>query len=115
MQHVPAEPELVHHAGPVVLDDDVALGGQVLGELQSRGCFEVDDDAFLAAVDRKEVVALAVAHRREAASFVADTRRLDLDYLGAQIGQRQARGGPRQHPGEIEHAHAGKRASIRRG
>ena len=50
---------------------------------------EVERDRLLAAVDRSEVLAVAAVHRRPLAHRVA-LGRLDLDDLGAEVGEQHA-------------------------
>ena len=65
-------------------------------------------------VDRdRELVAMQLA--QQAALAIADLRRhlaLDLDHLGALIGEDARRDRAGDHPGEIEHAHARERQLL---
>ena len=60
----------------------------------------------------KYALSLVSGHvrRREAARVVAGARPLDLDHVGAEIGQHLHAGRPRQHAGQVEHAQALQRA-----
>ena len=79
---------------------------------------EVEHDAALVAIDAREVAAVVASFsiRREtapvAAAHVAG-RRLDLDDVGAEVGQqhRAVRTGERLR--EIEHANVGERTGAR--
>ena len=105
LQFVVAQPQPRHHAGAVILDQNVALGGQILNQRQPVRALEVNDDRLLAAIDRKVIVALAVARRRKGAGLVPRARRFDLEHFGAHVRQREARGRSGQHTREIDHAH----------
>jgi hypothetical protein len=80
----------------------VALGG-----------VDVDDDAFLVAVEGAEE---ADADPRQGARLVA-AGRLDLDHLGAEVGQDHPAGGPHHHVRELDDADAieGQAAQSQRG
>ena len=83
-----AEPEALHHPGAVVLDDDVALGGEREGQLLALRRGQVDADVALAGVLLHEVRRQPVDTRAGVARQVT-VRRLELDDLGAEV---------RQHP-----------------
>src|SRR3989442_52757 len=76
-----------HHAGPEVLEHHVGLRHQRGEDLLALGMAQVETDALLAAVVDREVHALAAHHRRMAARLLT-AGRLDLDDLGAEIGQQ---------------------------
>src|SRR5664279_3561434 len=54
---------------------------------------QIDRDALLAAIERAEIGAVAIAQRRPRADQVA-LRSLDLDDLGAEVAIRRAQCGP---------------------
>src|SRR3546814_14452744 len=83
-QRVVTKAETIHHARPVVLDDDVAFRRQIAREHDAGFALEIDDDAFLAAIATEKVVALAVTERREPARVGAPSGRLDLQPLSAE-------------------------------
>ena len=109
---VEAQPR--HHAGPEVLDHDVGQGGKLIDDRLGGLALQVDRKALLAAVERAEIAAVAVAQRWPAADHVA-LEPLDLDDLGTEVGHqaRAVRAG--QHRGEIEHADALQRTRPRFG
>ena len=109
-----AEAQAIHHAGPIVLDQDVALGGEILDQRHAGIVLQIDDDALLAAVDAQEIVALVVAERREQPGFVAGARRLDLQHFRAEIGQRERSRWPRQHASEVENTNSLQRTGPAR-
>ena len=105
------EPESLHHAGTIVLDDHVALGGELANQRNGFRTFQVESDALLAGVELGEIGASAVAARRPRADEIA-LRRFDLDDLGAQV-RHQPRGiGARHHGGEVQHPHAVENAGL---
>ena len=96
--------EPAHDAGAVALDEDVGGAAKGAKRRPSRGRFEVEDDALLAAVQRAEEdrgVAVALS---DGTAGIALARRLDLDHLGAVIGERQGQIGAGQESGEIDDA-----------
>jgi hypothetical protein len=66
-------------------------------------------DAPLAAVDRKEVGALATLEGRAVGpAFVAPARLLDLDHVGAEIAEQHGAERPGDDARQVEHAHSGQ-------
>jgi hypothetical protein len=63
----------------------------------------VEHDTSLVAVERLEQHARAVVQRRHAAHVVALGRHLDLDHVGAEVGELRGGVRPRHEPGEVEH------------
>ena len=87
---------------------DVRLCREVVEQRATLGIFQIDGEAALVAVEcGKE----ACGETDEAPSRIA-AGRLDLDHVGAEIGEDQA--GTRSHDGvtEFEHADAGERQCI---
>ncbi len=104
------EAELRERARPVVLDHDVGILEQARQHpLAARG-LEVEHDAPLVAVDHHERGRLAVDHRQPAPGVVAARDLLDLDHVGAHVGQHQRAGRPRHDVCQIDHLEAGKRS-----
>ncbi len=64
--------------------------------------FEVKHDRALVAVQRVEVAALAVCERLVVAPRIA-AGRLDLDHVGAEVGEQHAGKRPRHVLGVLEH------------
>ena len=78
---------------------------------------QVQRQAAPVAVDREEVRGvLAVERRPPAPGVVADAGALDLEHVGAEVGEHEAAVRAGQHPREVEHLQAGERpaAGIRR-
>ena len=109
-QLVEAQTEALHHAGPEVLHHHVGGLGESPGHGQSRVGAEVADDAALVAVHRPEVGGVALrVDRREPLPGVVTGRALDLDHVGAEVGQHHGGVGPGQHPREVGDAQARQR------
>src|SRR5439155_1293987 len=96
----------------VVLDEHVRDLRELARELLPLGLGDVERDRFLAAVGRGvvgRVLAVApvpVLHpgRTESARVVARARTLDLDHVGAEIGEVLPRPGAGEHARKIEYA-----------
>ena len=107
-------PEPLGPAGPEVLDHHLGAGAQLEGQLAARRIAQVDRHAALAAVHGEEVGGLAARERRApGARLVAALRALDLDHVGAEVGEHHAGVGPGEHAREVEHAHAAERRVFR--
>ncbi len=102
------QPKLFHEAGPEVLDQYVALSGKLGGGSAPFLRRDVEDDAFLVAVERAKE---PDAKPWQIAGLVA-AGRLDLDDLGPQIGQDHAACRPHDHVRELDHADAGQRKIV---
>ena len=107
-ERLPAKTQAIHDAGTVVLDHDVGGQDQPARRRLVRGVLEVEHDRALVAVERGEVLAEARADRRPLAQHVA-LGRLDLDDLGAHVGQQQAAERSRRDLAEFDDLHACKR------
>src|SRR5258708_19599586 len=62
-QLVIAEPEPVHDTGPVILDEDVGGADEAAQNIGAGRLLQIDDGAFLVAVDAKEVTTLPPPQR----------------------------------------------------
>jgi hypothetical protein len=87
------QPEAGHHAGAEILDHDVEAGHHLLDEVADRRGLEVAGQRLLAGVEVAEIGAVPIAQGRAGAHLIA-LERLDLDHLGAQIGQHARGKGP---------------------
>src|SRR6058998_3525744 len=110
-QCLEAHAEPFHRAGAEVLDDDVALAREAPQNVQALAGLEVERDALLAAVDRHEVRGLARHKRRPFPRVVALAPLLDLDDLGAHVGQHHRAERSSEDACEIEHPDAVERLS----
>ena len=103
---VDAQPVL--HVGAVILHHHIGLGDHAAGTAPCpSGCFRLMRDAALVAMDMLEVRPVPLA--AHALAGVDLLRRLDLDDVGAPIGQLADAGGAGAHAGEVEHGEAGQR------
>jgi hypothetical protein len=100
-----------------ILDDDIGFGGEFADQLLAARRRHVDEYRGFAAVGGEEIGGIAAAAvgvldegRTPAARVVAFAGFLDLDHLGAEIGEQLRRPGPGENAGEIENADVGKRA-----
>ena len=103
-----AEPELVERARPVRLQEHVGLRRQLEQDLDRFRPLEVEHQAALVAVERDEAHALVVADRRRGAAHVA-LRRLDLDDVGAHVGEQRAGQRPGDEVRQLDDANPGER------
>src|SRR5882724_1283262 len=102
----------------VVLDHDIALGGELTRDRLTLGDGDVESQRFLAAVRRAEIgrvlrlLALPVTDPGwpEGARIITWTGALDLDDLGAEIGEVLACPGPGENARQIEDTNVRKRA-----
>ena len=78
------------------------------------GVLEVERDRALVAVDAEVVRRDAVAHRRLPGAGVVAGRRLDLDHLGAEVGEQHRGVGAGQDPGEVGDQQPGQRVRCGR-
>jgi hypothetical protein len=71
---------------------------------------QIEHDAALVAVHHQERGRLVANLRRHRMAGVVTVRRfLDLDHVGAHVGQHQGAGRPRHDMGEIDDLEAGER------
>ena len=80
---------------------DIRSGEQAVEQLAAVVALEVDGDAALAAIAAGEVDRLAIDKRRPLAHFVA-ARRLDLDDIGAELGEQPGGKRPRDQLAQFE-------------
>jgi hypothetical protein len=105
-QHVPADTQALHHAGTEVLDQDVRGPHQVEQAGAVLVGLEVEHDAALPPVEgherRVESAGLPLAER-------VARRGLDLDDVGAHLGQQHRGAGTGDVGAEVQHAHVRQR------
>ncbi len=99
-QRFVAEAEVIEQAGAEVLDQHVRFGSEPPSAGEVTGIGEIECDAALVAVDGVEVGRLtaAVIWRSPGAGVIPHARTLDLDDLGAKVGEQHRRKGPGEHP-----------------
>src|SRR6516225_395245 len=88
-----AEAEALHHAGPHVLDDEIAPLRHAARERHARWLLEIDGDAVFRIVEEGEAAAAVVTvtivleRRILDAEAVGTLARLHVNGAGAEIGQ----------------------------
>ena len=114
-QALVVEAELLQPADLEVLDQHVGARGELLHQALAFGGLEVELDRALAAVGAMEIGGAEVAavgrrheRRAPAAGVVAGALALDLDHVGAEIGQKLPGPRARQDAGEFEDAQTGQ-------
>ena len=106
LEHVGAEPAARQVAGAEVLDERVGAVHEPQQDLAALGRAEVERDGALAAVRVLEGERRLAHGRGAVAIVVARLRALDLDHLGAEVGEHRGRERPRDDAREIEDAEA---------
>lgn len=100
------QPQAVHDAGAVVFDQYVGAGDQLDGCVALGLVLQVQGDRALVAVQGGEVLAVAIGDGRPAAQGVACAGRLDLDDVGAHVGQQHAAERAGGHVADFDDAYA---------
>ena len=106
---VVAQPEAVELARPVGLDDEVGPADEPVEHRRGALLAEIEGHGPLPAVqgDVGGVEPAAV----HAAEPVARGRRLDLDHVGAEVGEQERAEAAGDHAREVEHVHVAERAA----
>src|SRR6478735_917568 len=109
-QHVVADAPFVERARLEILDQDVGAlqhfhqhGATALGG-------EVEPDRALVAIDADEIGGVLAVERRSPVAHLVAGGRLDLDHVGAVIGEDLRAIGSAENPREVDHAQSGHRA-----
>ena len=99
-----------------VLDHDIGALGEAAHDVAPLGTLEIHRQRLLAAVAGMEIggvepfaIFAGEERRPPAARVVAGAGALDLDDLGAEIGQRLARPGPGEDAREFKNFQSGER------
>ena len=109
---VPGQAHAVERAGREVLDQHVAGLDQPVEDIHALGMLGVDGDRPLAAVEHGEIEAVGARHVAQLpARDVAGARTLDLDHVGAHVGEQLGASRARLHVREVENAQAVERAA----
>ncbi len=108
-----AESQLIHFARTSGFEDDVGFAYELEKDRVAVGRFDIESNAALVGVEMKKVKTLfrmrrIVFERRNAPRFIA-RRRLDLEHIGAHVGQELG-AMETERSGDIEHPVAGQRA-----
>ena len=94
--------ESIHHSRSEALDDHVGGRGKAEKCLTPHGILEIDRERALVAVERVEHRRVLIHERRHPAQVVTAGGVLDLDDVGAEVGQEHSAEWPREQPGQIE-------------
>ena len=105
MQRLIAKPQAIHHARAKILHDNVRFFDQPTNQLDRLLAFQVERQAALSGVELAEIGTLPIA-QRGAEPHVVAFRRLDLDNVGADVGEQPSAIRAGQHDREIQHTHA---------
>ena len=106
---VVAEPELVHHARPEVLDQHVGVGREPAHDVEARRRLQIDRDRALPAVAHEIQRAHPVDADADPPRDVTDARPFDLDHRRALVGHQRGRVRPGERDRQVEDAHAVER------
>ncbi len=98
-----AQPPLFHRAGLEVLHQDVGARQEAQQHLATLLLAQVEGDAALVAVHADEVGGVVVVERRPPVAHLVALRRLDLDHVGAVVGEDLGAVRPAQHAGQVDH------------
>ena len=114
-EHVVAKAQLLERVAPEVFDEDIGGAHHAQQDLPALRPLEIERDAALAAIHHHERRRHAVDARLAISARVVPSRQLlDLDHVGAHVGEHGAARGPRHDLREFQHAHAGERTRMRR-
>jgi hypothetical protein len=99
-----AQSKLLHDAGPVILEQHIGAGDELEQDRSAGVRAQVELDAALAAVVGDEIRTVLLAAKGP--ERIAALRMLDLDHVGAEVGQHHARERSRDHGAQLDDAHA---------
>ncbi len=112
-QRVIAQPQGIERAGPVILDEHIGGGDELLEDLAVFLLLEVERNRALVGGLRQEarahVAAVEVLVGAGGAALVGIVGMLDLDHVRAQHGELVGRERPRQHVRDVDHPDAFER------
>ena len=111
-QRLVIEAERRDHAGPVILDEDVARARDPLQRVASFRRFEVDDGAALPAVDGVEAGTLEADSPGHLTRRIT-AGRLDLDDVGAEVREEHRAVRTRHDLRDVEHPKAVERTTCK--
>ena len=108
--HVFAQANALDDAGAHVLDEHIGALQQLLHQIHAALVFGIDRDRALGAIVVQERGGKAALTVRHGAGEVAAAGVLDLDHLGALVGQHHRRQGAGNNAGHVDHTKTCKRA-----
>jgi len=104
-----SQPQELHCALAVVLDDDVGVGKESACDLLATRRLQVNNDAAFVAVQHQEGSRFATdVGRQETARIVTRRSLLELDYVGAHVGKHQTAARPGHDMRELDDPDAGQ-------
>ncbi len=109
-QRVVAETPLFHRSRLEVLDQDVGAFQQAQQHRLTLRLADVERDRALVAVDADEIAGVTFVERRAPVAHLVTLRRLDLDHVGAMIGQDHRAVRTAEDAGQVDDLQAGQRA-----
>ena len=112
LQDVPAQAEVLERTWRERLHRHVEPRQQLRENLAPARDFQIQGDEALVA--RVDLPPERLAAGRPRAEWIAGPRLLDLDDVGAEVGQHDADERAGDHPRQIEHAEARERSLRRR-
>ena len=99
---LPSKPHAVERARRKILHQDVALLDQPFENFFALGMLGIDGDRSLAAVKHREIEAVGALHVAQlSARDVAHAGTLNLNDVGAHIGEELGASGPGLHMREV--------------
>ena len=103
LEHVGSEPVGRHPTGAEILDDRICVLDQPQEHVATRRGSDVERDGAFAAIGVLEGERRLPFLRRSVTVVVAGSRALDLDHVGAEVGEDAGREGPGDDAREIQH------------
>jgi hypothetical protein len=107
-QHVRTQAHLLERAGAIVLDQHLRRAGEAEQQLAPGVLAQIEAEALLVA--RVDLPPQRHALRLPVPEVVAAARLLDLDHLGAEVGQHVRQDVARDQARQVQHPHAIERA-----
>ena len=107
-QSLDIEAPAVQRAGLEILDQYVELGQHFQEKLGAFLLAQVQRAKLLAAIRRLPPEGFSVLERGESAHAVTRSRKLQLDYIGTEIGQQSTGERGRNNRGDIKNTQAGE-------
>ena len=101
-QDIPAQTEFFHGAGAVVFYNYVSLFHHFFEDFAMFRIFEVQGHGAFVAVQAHEVSGLGTHERGESAGVIAYFRRLDFDYVSAEVSHHHGAVRTSQYAGQIK-------------
>jgi len=109
-QRIGPQAQAGRRGGAVVVHEEVRATQQPVQQLATRIGAQVEHDRSLVAVDRCEVRAAPLGRvappRRSPGARLVAVGRLDLDDIGAEVGQQHGGERPGQHAADVDDADA---------